>query len=122
MVNFKTTISKSSNVYLAIEEAVHKFQELSDESFSVFGTITLDDQEFIGGVFGKADSRTLAHVLSSIIQQPSITNIIHNIPAAPPQPMMTAKAGGCTYVQMVKAGWTDALMIEHGYLEDDIPF
>ncbi len=46
-------------------------------------------------------------------------------PAAPPPPpppppaagpVMTAKANGATYAQMVAAGWTDATLRQHGYL------
>lgn len=36
-------------------------------------------------------------------------------PAPPVGPVMTAKAGGATYDQMKGAGWSDALMREHGY-------
>ena len=42
------------------------------------------------------------------------------VPAAPPAPpsgpVMTAKAGGATYAQMVAAGWNDAQLREHGYV------
>lgn len=39
-------------------------------------------------------------------------------PVAPPAParVMTAQAGGATYEQMVGAGWTDALLIQHGMM------
>lgn len=37
-------------------------------------------------------------------------------PAAPPARMMTAKAGGLTYEQYIAAGWTDALLIQHGMM------
>ena len=29
---------------------------------------------------------------------------------------MTPKAGGATYEQMIAAGWTDALLIQHGHM------
>lgn len=32
-------------------------------------------------------------------------------------PVMTAKAGGASYESFVERGWTDAQMIEHGYME-----
>ena len=35
--------------------------------------------------------------------------------AAPPK-QMTAKANGATYEQFAAAGWTDAQMVEHGYM------
>lgn len=39
-------------------------------------------------------------------------------PAAPVAPVrqMTASAGGATYEQMIAAGWTDALLIQHGHM------
>lgn len=40
------------------------------------------------------------------------------VPVAPPAKVMTAKAAaeGLTYEAMLAANWTDALMIQHGYL------
>lgn len=44
------------------------------------------------------------------------------VPAAPPVPPaapvrnMTAKAGGASYEQLVAAGWTDALLVQHGMM------
>lgn len=41
------------------------------------------------------------------------------VPAAPVAqagPRMTPKAGGATYEQMIAAGWTDALLIQHGHM------
>lgn len=37
-------------------------------------------------------------------------------PPAAPARAMTAKAGGATYEQLVDAGWTDALLIQHGMM------
>lgn len=37
-------------------------------------------------------------------------------PPAPAGPVMTAKAAGVTYEAMRAAGWTDALLREHGYV------
>lgn len=37
-------------------------------------------------------------------------------PAAAPAKKMTGKQGGGTYEQMVAAGWTDALLIQHGFM------
>ena len=40
-------------------------------------------------------------------------------PVVTPPPaahQMTAKAGGATYEQMIAAGWTDALLTQHGYM------
>ena len=37
-------------------------------------------------------------------------------PAAPAPKVLTAKAGGATYEQMIGAGWTDALLVQHGYM------
>jgi hypothetical protein len=37
-------------------------------------------------------------------------------PAPPAGPVMTAKAGGATYAQMIAANWTDALLREHGMM------
>lgn len=39
-------------------------------------------------------------------------------PAAPKPPgrTMTEAAGGCSYAQMIEAGWTDAMMIENGMM------
>jgi hypothetical protein len=36
---------------------------------------------------------------------------------APPPKHMTAKAGGLSYDAYVKAGWTDKMLVEHGYME-----
>jgi hypothetical protein len=30
---------------------------------------------------------------------------------------MTAKAQGVAYADFIKQGWTDALLLEHGYIE-----
>lgn len=41
------------------------------------------------------------------------------VPAAPVAqagPRMTPKSGGATYEQMIAAGWTDALLIQHGHM------
>jgi len=41
----------------------------------------------------------------------------------PPARQMTAKCAGHTYAQMLAAGWTDALLIQHGMmLGEDVPF
>ncbi len=37
-------------------------------------------------------------------------------PPATSGPVMTAKANGQTYDAMIKAGWTDATLVEHGYM------
>ena len=37
-------------------------------------------------------------------------------PPAPVGPQMTAKANGATYEAMLAAGWTDALLRQHGYV------
>ena len=36
---------------------------------------------------------------------------------APPPKRMTAKAGGLSYDAYVKAGWTDKMLVDHGYME-----
>lgn len=47
-------------------------------------------------------------------------------PAPPPPPpapgrFMTPKAAGQTYEALKQSGWTDALLIEHGYMQDHVP-
>lgn len=37
-------------------------------------------------------------------------------PAAPVGPQMTAKADGQTHESMIAGGWTDALLVQHGYM------
>lgn len=37
-------------------------------------------------------------------------------PPVPQSPLLTAKAGGATYAQMIGAGWNDGLLRQHGYL------
>ena len=37
-------------------------------------------------------------------------------PVVPAGPQMTAKAGATSYADFVAQGWTDALLIEHGYM------
>lgn len=37
-------------------------------------------------------------------------------PAAPQSPRLNAKANGATYAQLIEAGWTDALLREHGMI------
>lgn len=37
-------------------------------------------------------------------------------PAAPAGPQMTAKAAGKTYAEFIAAGWSDALLRQHGYM------
>lgn len=37
------------------------------------------------------------------------------VPAAPPAVVMTAKAAGITYEQMVAGGWTHEALVQHGY-------
>jgi hypothetical protein len=38
------------------------------------------------------------------------------VPAAPPARNLTAKAAGASYADLIKAGWTDALLVQHGLL------
>jgi hypothetical protein len=38
------------------------------------------------------------------------------VPPAAPARVMTAKAGGATYESFVASGWSDAQLIEHGYM------
>jgi hypothetical protein len=38
------------------------------------------------------------------------------VPPAPPARVLTAKAGGATYEQLLQAGWTDALLVQHGMM------
>lgn len=37
------------------------------------------------------------------------------VPAAPAAPVMTAKAAGVTFEQMVAGGWTREALVQHGY-------
>ena len=37
-------------------------------------------------------------------------------PAAPPAKQLTPKAAGASYADLIKAGWTDALLIQHGMM------
>jgi len=39
-----------------------------------------------------------------------------DVPVPPTLPKMTAKASGLSYVDMIAKGWTDDLMIQHGYM------
>lgn len=41
--------------------------------------------------------------------------------ATPAGPVMTAKANGVSYDAFVKQGWTDDLLLEHGYIEAPVP-
>jgi len=38
-------------------------------------------------------------------------------PPAAPTHVLTAKAGGASYEQLIGAGWTHALLIQHGYIQ-----
>jgi hypothetical protein len=38
------------------------------------------------------------------------------VPAAPPAKQLTAKAAGASYADLIKAGWTDALLVQHGMM------
>jgi hypothetical protein len=38
------------------------------------------------------------------------------VPAAPPAKQLTAKAAGASYADLIKAGWTDALLVQHGLM------
>jgi hypothetical protein len=38
------------------------------------------------------------------------------VPAAPPARNLTAKAAGASYADLIKAGWTDALLVQHGLM------
>ena len=40
----------------------------------------------------------------------------------PPRKQLTPKAGSVTYDQMIAVGWTDKMLIEQGYMLEDIPF
>jgi len=53
------------------------------------------------------------------ILQPPVASPPIAPPAMPPQPAkkMTAKAAGASYQQFTSQGWTDALLIQHGYME-----
>ena len=37
-------------------------------------------------------------------------------PAAPPAKQLTPKAAGASYADLIKAGWTDALLVQHGMM------
>jgi hypothetical protein len=37
-------------------------------------------------------------------------------PAAPPAKQLTAKAGSASYADLIKAGWTDTLLVQHGMM------
>jgi len=37
-------------------------------------------------------------------------------PAAPPVKQLTPKAAGASYADLIKAGWTDALLVQHGMM------
>ena len=53
------------------------------------------------------------------VAPPPIPHVgILNPPVAPAAPVktMTAKAGGITYEQMVANGWSDDLLVQHGYM------
>jgi hypothetical protein len=39
------------------------------------------------------------------------------VAAAPAAPVMTEKANGASYAQMIAGGWTHAQMVEHGYVK-----
>lgn len=42
---------------------------------------------------------------------------VPGVPAAPPVHRMTAKAAGATRENFLVSGWTDALLVAHGYME-----
>ena len=115
MVRFRVKIPKTNIIYKEIEKAVDTFKKESTGEFVVFGTLMLESQEFAGVVLSTTASKKISDALDEALAE---------VPAAPPPPMMSdmAKAAGLTYAAMIAAGWTDALMLEHGYLEDDVPF
>ena len=59
------------------------------------------------------------YLAAPVIPIPSFGSVT-GIPPVPPVPaptkVMTAKAAGATYESMIAAGWTDAQLIEQGYL------
>ena len=50
-----------------------------------------------------------------------LTPPVPPVPVVPAVPVLTAKAGGVTYAQMIAAGWTDLTLKQHGYI-DDVPY
>jgi len=54
----------------------------------------------------------------AVAPNPAILNAGLPVPPAPPAPahQMTALANGATYEQMVELGWTDAALIQNGYM------
>jgi len=47
--------------------------------------------------------------VASIVPAPDFLN-------PPAGPIMTPKAAGCTYEQFIAKGWTDAQLIQQGYM------
>ena len=110
MVKFSTTIPTSSPVYKAIDEAVDLFLAKEGGHYYVVGTLMIDGGKFIGAVVNDTTGEKIRDILSP------------PVPEAPPTPMMTAKGAAFTYGDMIKAGWTNELLLEHGYIEDDVPW
>ena len=115
MVRFTSTVEKISQLYKTIKNAAATFkQKEPDENYYIFGTLMLDKQEFIGVLVNKKDGQELSDLLDKTLEV--------KVPPAPPTPVMTEKAGSFTYGDMIKAGWSNEQLLEHGYIEEDVPF
>lgn len=63
---------------------------------------------------------TGGQALPAVESAPAVAAVPAPAPAPAPAaaaPVMTAKAGGASYESFIERGWTDAQMIEHGYME-----
>ena len=65
---------------------------------------------------------TAPHAVTPVFPDPAFLAGPGTAPPPPPPPpvapakVMTAKAGGATYEMMITAGWSDATLIQHGYM------
>jgi hypothetical protein len=63
---------------------------------------------------GATAPATTAPVPAAAAPTPPVPPAVPEVPAPAPQYVMTAKANGATYQQMIDAGWTNEMLVQQG--------
>ena len=134
--NFDVNIYNRDGGILSVSDGLGKPGDYIDAIISVAGNgdprkpgvfLNIHAARFIGHgqpIIQKADYSSAFSEPTAVPAGASISPVppVQGIPAPPPvppvpsDPVLTAKAGGLTYQQMLSAGWTDETLKLHGYL------
>lgn len=71
-------------------------------------------ESLFADVTGGATPPPAVSAPTAVAPTPPVPPAAPPVPAAAPQYVMTAKANGATYDQMIDAGWTDEMLVQQG--------